>query len=317
MVFTNYKLRIYRKYKTELNGWKIMKTTKELLLIISILLFCGSLMAQETSLQLPTNDNTSSFNVTKNNGTSVFEVDGSGRMTGDGSGLSNVKPLIKTTGGNQLCQITENYGSYKNVRSVSITTPSSGVCFVMASGYCRWESKGWDLYLGSILRNSDPNSSWDAENEFFRYLNLITDYNCEDSSDQYTGFAQHRCFNVGSGTQTFTLWANKYTSSAKVRVDDVNISVIYIPTGGTGSANMSVASTELNDAESISYTREDLEQRKVELQKTLDGVINGRTPGTPLEESKKGTDSRERIKILENEVAEINKKLNLLLEQIE
>lgn len=292
-----------------------MKKLKQFIFVFTFLISFSTLFAQETTLQLPTNDNTGSFNVTKNNGDSVFKVDGSGRMTGDGSGLSNVKPLMNTTGGNQLCQITQNYAHYQNVRSVSIDVASSGKCFVMASGYARWESKGWDLLLASILRNSDPNASWDAENEFFRYLDILTDYNCEDSSDQYTSFAQHRVFNVGAGTQTFTLWANKYTSSAKVRVDDVNISVIFVPTGGTGSANLSIASTELLSNEE--NTLEDLESRKAALQKTLDGTIYGRTPATPLEDQKKEHDSQEKIKALENKVDELNRKVNLLLKQNE
>ena len=142
-------------------------------------------------------------------------------------------PLANHAGGNMMCRITQNYAWYQNIKSVTLTTPGSGVVIVSASGYLRWESKGWDLILASILRNSDPNASWDAENEFFRYLSLSTDYNCTDSSDQYTSFACHRGFNVGAGTQTFVLWANKYTSSAKVRIDDVNMSAIYFPTGGT------------------------------------------------------------------------------------
>lgn len=294
-----------------------MKTLRTSILLASFLITSISLTAQETTIQLPTNDNTSSLNVTKKNGSSVFKVNGAGQMAGDASGLSNVKSIANTTGGNQLCQITKNYAWYQNVRSVTITTPSSGKCFVMASGYVRWESKGWDLLLASILRNSDPNESWDDENEFFRYLNLMTDYNCTDSSDQYVSFAQHRCFNVGSGTQTFTLWANKYTSSAKVRVDDVNISVIFIPTGGVGSASTVIASTELNDNDETAYSFEDLQNRKEALKRTLDGTINGRRGGTPLEDSKKGINSKERINALERKVEDLNNKIEMLLKKVE
>lgn len=290
-----------------------MKHIKSNFFVIILFLFSLNIIAQQTNLKLPTNDNSSSFNVTKNNGSSVFKVDGSGRMTGDGSGLSNVKPLANTTGGNQLCQITKNYAWYQDVRHVTLTTPSSGKCFVMASGYIRWESKGWDLLLSSILRNSDPNSSWNDENEFFKYLNLSTDYNCSDSSDQYVGFAQHRVFNVGSGTQTFTLWANKYSSSAKVRVDDVNISVIFIPTSGTGSANLSITSTTESPEDETPATREELEQRKSALKATLDGTINGRSPDKPLEKEKLGIETQQKIKELEDEVAELKRKMDLIL----
>ena len=272
--------------------------------------------AQETTLQLPTNDNTSSFNVTKNNGSSVLKVDASGRMTGDGSGLSNVKPLANTKGGNQMCQITKNYAWYQNVRQVTLTTPSSGKCFVMASGYIRWESKGWDLLLSSILRNSDPNDSWDAENEWYRYLNISTDYNCSDSSDQYVGFSQHRVFNVGSGTQTFTLWANKYSSSAKVRVDDVNISVIYVPTAGTGSANFSISSTTLPGEDEEPVSMEEFEERRDEIYRTLDGMINGRKPEDPLEDVKRGESADIRVDRMEEEVSALKEELKYLREEL-
>jgi len=189
------------------------------------------------TIQLNTNDNTSSLNITKNNGTSVFKTDGSGKITGDGSGLSNVKPLINYVGGDQRYQITANYGSYNNVRSVTMTAPSSGVCFVMASGYVDWESINWDVLLLGILCNQDPNISWIAEDEWYYYLNILTDYNCADSSDQYTSFAQHRCIPVSAGTHTFYLWANKHSASSKVEVADVNLSVMFFPTGGTGKSS--------------------------------------------------------------------------------
>lgn len=191
----------------------------------------------EKNIQLNTNDATSSVNITKNNGASILKVDGTGRITGDGSGLSNVKPLLNYTGGDQRYQITANYGSYNNVRSVTMTAPSSGVCFVIASGYIDWESTGWDLLLAGILCDQDPNSSWDAEDEWYDYLNIITDYNCPDSSDQYTSFSQHRCIPVSAGTHTFYLWANKHSAAAKTEVADVNISVMFFPTGGTGKSS--------------------------------------------------------------------------------
>jgi len=186
------------------------------------------------TIQLNTQDINSSISIDDSSGTSLFKVYGNGRITGDGSGLSNVKPLINYIGGNQELRINSNYGSYTNVRTVTFTVPASGVCFVIASGVARWESTGWDLLLASILMDENPNSSLTAENNFYYYLCLNTDFNCTDSSDQYSSFCQQRCFNVSAGTHTFTLWANKYSPSARVRVLDVNLSVMYFPTAGTG-----------------------------------------------------------------------------------
>lgn len=191
----------------------------------------------EKNIQLNTNDATSSVNITKNNGTSVLKVDGTGRITGDGSGLSNVKPLLNYTGGDQRYQVTANYGSYNNIRSVTLTAPSDGICFVMASGYVDWESINWDVILLGILMDQDPNTSWIAEDEWYDYLNILTDYNCADSSDQYTSFAQHRSIPVSAGTHTFYLWANKHSAISKVEVADVNLSVMFFPTGGTSKSS--------------------------------------------------------------------------------
>jgi len=253
-------------------------------------------------IRLPTNDNTSSVKIMKNNGTSVFKVNGAGQMAGDGSGLSNIRGLANTVGGNFSYDITCNYGTYNNVRSVTITTPSSGKCFVMASGYIRWESKGWDLLLASILRNSNPNNSWDAENEFYRYLNLLTDYNCSDSSDQYTSFAQHRCFNVGTGTQTFTLWANKYTSSALVRVDDVNLSVLFFPTSGSGPASVPMLKTTQLPEEVQNYD-------------FIEGSVDGHSPPVSDESPPdKTTELKMLINNQDERIKELEKKLELLLQ---
>ncbi|MBN1781672.1 hypothetical protein JW948_11135 [bacterium] len=155
-------------------------------------------------------------------------------LSTDGTGTvwkTHNVPKAATVGGNQDLKITKNYAWYQNIRSVTITTPGPGMVIAIASGTIDWESKGWDLLLASILSNSDPNESWDAENEFYRYLTIVTDYNCPDSSDQFASFTCHRGFNVGAGTQTFTLWANKYSSAALVSVLDVNLSVMYFPTG--------------------------------------------------------------------------------------
>ncbi|QGY42990.1 hypothetical protein GM418_04750 [Maribellus comscasis] len=258
--------------------------------------------AEGTIVNLPTSNENSSFNIVKNNGTSVFKVNGAGQMAGDGSGLSNVRALADYIGGNQRYQITANYGSYNCVRQVTLTVPSSGICFAMASGYVDWESKGWDLLLTSILMDEDPNSSWTAENHWYNYLNIITDYNCTDSSDQYTTYAQHRCFSVGAGEHTFYLWANKYTSSSKTEVGDINLTVLFFPTGGSGPATKSMLkTTQLPDS--------------VQNYSFIEGSVDGNSP--PVSDELPSQDEPSELKILinqqDNRIKELEKKLELLL----
>lgn len=278
-----------------------MRVLTSIQVLLLMILLSGEVIAQETSIQLPTNDNTSGFNVTKSNGTSVFKVDGSGKIAGDGSGLKNVRPVINYIGGNQMFQVTANYGSYNCVRSVTLTAPSNGVCFVMASGYARWESLGWDLLLSGILCDKDPNSSWAAENEWYKYLNILTDYNCADSSDQYTSFSQHRCIPVGAGSHNFYLWANKYTTDSKTRVDDVNLTVIFFPTGGTGTAMFSKQPSDGNKKEMI----------RNRIERSIDGhspppILNIKIPGST------GENLSNKYDALKEENAVLRKRLDQL-----
>ena len=264
-----------------------------------------------TILRLPTSDANSSLKISNSDSTIVFGVDGRGLLNGDGSGLSNVKSLTKTIGGNQRYQITANYGSWNAVRTVSFTAPSSGVCFVMASGYVDWESKGWDVLLSGILCDQNPNSSWSAENEWYSNLNILTDYNCADSSDQYTSFAQHRCISVSEGSHTFYLWANKYTSSSKTEVGDVNLTVLFFPTGGTGSAKLK--STEIEEAEESKEPFDRSRQRNIDgsyASFQVDNEYDIKPPPMDELESQKIINQKleERIKLLEN-------KLELLLQE--
>jgi|GEM_PF-1453735 len=272
---------------------------------------------------LPTNDIASNLKVVNSNGTAVFGVYGNGILQGDGSGLSNVKSMANTAGGNSNTEITMNYGWYQNMKSVTFEAPSAGKCFVMASGYVRWESTGWDVYISSILRNADPNSSWDDENEFYKYLNVATDYNCNDSSDQYASYAQHRAFNVGAGTHTFTLWANKYTSSSKVRMDDLNITVLFFPTAGTGT----LKSTQL-DAENeqqkqnVPFTSIARRPDGSELRKRLDAMIkNEKKPKQATDELIKLRKAVEELKIenntLRKEKIQTDKRINTIEKQVE
>ncbi len=146
--------------------------------------------------------------------------------------LDYYRPIAAYTDGDMMYQVTKNFGYYNNARSVTITVPVGGKFLVEATGYVRWESKGWDLLLGAILSNKegDPNNDWTAENKWYNHLMILTDYNCPDSSDQYTAWATKRGFHVSSGgTYTFTFWCNKYTSSSKTRIDDVHISAVFYP----------------------------------------------------------------------------------------
>jgi len=190
----------------------------------------------EKTIQLNADNSTSHIEITNSSGSSVFKVDGSGKMTGDGSGLSNVKPLA-AYGNKHNHQILSNSWDWDNVKEVTLTVPSSGIAIILVTGTVDWESTGWDLALVGILMDKNPNTSSAAEDEWWDYSTWITDYNLADSSDQYTSFVTSRGINVTAGTHTFYLWASKYSEDAKVELRNVNMSVMYFPTGGTGKSS--------------------------------------------------------------------------------
>jgi len=217
-----------------------------LLLIEPIFLLSANLFSQETTLKLPTNDNTSSFNVTKENGVSLFKVLGNGELSGDGSGLLNVKPLVAYAQGNQSVYFHEglipglNLYEAQIMREVTIHCPGPGIIFAQASGYCDWESKDEDLVRIWFHPHPtvSPTSSWETPD--FHDLRIVSDYQCADSSDQYTSWSITKTYTV-SGAQDYTVkvCADKPFTSSKVLIGDVVLQLIYFPTGGTGSSGSS------------------------------------------------------------------------------
>ena len=234
-------------------------------------------------VKLPTNNNTSCVNITRNNGTSVFKVNGAGQMYGDGSGLINVKAIANYVQGNSYYDITANLNQYNNIKQVSITVPTAGKIIVNAGACVDWESTKWDVVLYSIIgsHEGDPNTSTSAQNIFYDHLGILTDYNCVDPSDQFTSLSHLRGFTVSSGgTYTFILWANKYTSSAKVELTDATISAMYFPEGGAGSAPMLAPLLETGNDSGILRDEEIISNR-------LSGSVDGDSPPPNIEESLK------------------------------
>ena len=204
--------------------------------------------AQETTFQLPTNDNTSGFTVIKNNGSSVMKVDGSGKMIGDGSGLSNVKSVVNYAQGNQSVYFHEgmipglNLYEAQKMREVTINCPGPGIIFASASGYCDWESKDEDLVRIWFYPHPtvSPTSSWETPD--FHNLRIVSDYQCADSSDQYTSWSITKTYTVSSAQNyTVSVCADKPFTSSKVLIGDVVLQLIYFPTSGTGEASASIA----------------------------------------------------------------------------
>lgn len=270
-----------------------------------ILLLSLPIMGQETSLTLPTNDNTSSFNVTKNNGTSIFRVDGSGKMTGDGSGLSNVKPAINYLQGNQSVYFHEgmipglNLYEAQIMREVTISCPGAGVIFAHASGYCDWESKEEDLVRIWFHPHPTitPTNSWETPD--FHNLRILSDYQCADSSDQYTSWSISKVYSVSSAQNyTVKVCADKPFTSSKLLIGDVILTLMFFPTGGTGQANPMIAYSGIS---------EELEPDMNVSSESIDGAPPG------FEEPEQTMSDGDKIIKLEAEVAELKRTLNLLL----
>jgi len=189
-------------------------------------------------IHLNTSDANSSLAVTNSDDNVVFKVDGSGKMTGDGSGLSNVRPIVAYAGGNMDIIIT-SYNAYDPtlVKTVTITVPGPGVIIVQATGYIQWKSTNADYCRMSVISSDIATNTATFGSNYFSYLMLSGDHNLTDSIDEYNNFSYSRTFSVSTaGTYTYNLWADKGYSYCNIQIADVNMQAIYFPTGGTGRA---------------------------------------------------------------------------------
>ncbi len=208
-----------------------------------------------TVLNLPTSDDNSSLKIKNSNGNVVFGVDGRGLMNGDGSGLSNVKPIIGYSGGDYRMQVTSTDPYNPTLlKSVSLIVNGPGTIIVQATGYADWESINCDYYRMSVVPSTIATGTVSFGDNYFNYLMIDTDKGCADSSDQYSPFAYSRCFTVNSpGTYQYNLWADRVFTSSLVEMGDINMQAMYFPTGGTGSvvlkgAELSATKNEEDEA---------------------------------------------------------------------
>jgi hypothetical protein len=280
-----------------------MKAAFLFLFILIVMVFIG--YAQETTLRLPTSDNTSSFNVTKENNTSIFKVDGSGRMTGDGSGLSNVRPAVSYIQGNQSVYFHEgmipglNLYEAQIMREVTINCPGPGIILAQAGGYLDWESADEDLVR--IWFHPHPGVSPDSwETPDFHNLLIVSDYQCADSSDQYTSWSHSKVYTVSSaGSFTVRCCGDKPFTSSKVLVGDVRMQLLFFPTGGTGGISFKIAASDIPE--------------EIKSDPVVTNSIDGSGPLNHKEEPVLNDASR--IIKLENEIEVLKQKINALLEK--
>lgn len=279
---------------------------KHISTISLLVLFFGlPIYGQETTLQLPTSDNTGSFNVTNSNGTSVFKVNGSGQISGDGSGLANTKTAVNYAQGNQLVKFHEgaipglNLYEAQVMREVTINCPGPGVIIAHAGGYLDWESREEDLVRIWFWPHPTVSPTYDWETPDFHNLQIVSDYQCADSSDQYTSWSISKVYTVSvGGNFTVKVCGDKPFTSSKVRIGDVCMYLLYIPTGGTGPAGALVATSGTPEI--------------IEPDITPGNTIDGSQPF--YEQEEKPTNETARITKLENEIDELKQKINLLLE---
>jgi hypothetical protein len=253
-------------------------------------------------LQLPTDDDNSSFKVKNSNGNVVFGVDGRGLMNGDGSGLSNVRPLIAYAGGNSDVIIT-SYNPYDPtlVKYVEITVPGPGVILTQATGYIQWKSKNDDYCRMSIISNDVATNTANFGSNYFSYLMLSGDHNLADSIDEYNNFSYSRVFTVSAaGTYRYNLWADKAYEKCYIQIADANMQLIYFPTGGTGELTLKSASSGIKNSDS------DYDPL---IPRNLDGTV---ITGTTSKEETSYSLSSDKVMILEEKLTQQQEEIDSL-----
>jgi hypothetical protein len=196
--------------------------------------------------------------VKKNNGTDVFKVDGSGQMTGDGRGLSNVRPIVVFSNGDAGVAEVSNFGcaiagvypisqhraflfqegcipglnlyEAQIMKELTINCPGPGTIVAQASGYIQWISDQEDLARIWFFPHPSvsPTSSWETPD--FHNLRIISDCHCSDKSDQYTTWSISRCYTVSSA-QNFTvrICADKPFTESALLISDIDMQLMFFP----------------------------------------------------------------------------------------
>lgn len=259
--------------------------------------------ANLTTLKLATNDNTSKLDITKNNGTSVLKVAGNGAIVGDGSGLSFVKSISNYIQGNQSVYFHEgmipglNLYEAQKMRELTISCPGPGIIIAQASGYCDWESKDEDLVRIWLYPHPtvSPTSSWETPD--FHNLRIVSDYQCADSSDQYTSWSISKTYTVSSAQNyTVSVCADKPFTSSKVLIGDVVLQLMFFPTGGVGPSAKIVSTNDNAGNSNININ-------------TMDGANNA-----PRLETGNTISAEKEIEILTKELSELKERLAKLKE---
>jgi hypothetical protein len=272
-----------------------------------------------TVLQLPTSDDNSSMKVKSSNGDVVFGVDGRGLMNGDGSGLSNVKPLIAYAGGNSDVVIT-SYNPYDPtlVKYVEIDVPGPGIILTQATGYIQWKSTNDDYCRMSIISNDVAINTANFGSNYFNNLGLSGDHNLADSIDEYNNFSHSRVFTVSTaGTYRYNLWADKGYSRCYIQIGDASMQAIYFPTGGTGALTLKSASVSAKE------TKNSDSEYDPTIPRNLDGTVktknsNNKKPDATLNLSASNEILLEkRLAQQQEEIDSLKKTVNQLLKRVE
>lgn len=211
---------------------------------------------EQKNIQLNADNTSSSFGITNSSGSNVFKVDGSGKMTGDGSGLANTRSLIAFAQGNQEVFFEEglipglNANEAQILREVTINCPGPGIVIAQATGYCKWQSENKDL--ARIWFFPQNSYSYDWQTPDYNHLAILDDHGCTSIDDIYSNWGHSKVYII-ENAQAFTvkIAADKFLTDSKFSISDVNMQLIFIPTGGTGQKNNEIPAqdnTKINAA---------------------------------------------------------------------
>lgn len=242
-------------------------STRRFIVLLILFMLPGMLNAhaQSTMVVLPTNDDTSAFEVKNEDGTIVLEAKADGNVTvngtmsaqeievtsdatidgdtaiagnatvdgsvsaatfiGDGSTLSNVRPIVAYVGGNMNIELTT---SDQVVKYVEISVPSAGKIIVNAVCCAEFKSAEKEMYRASITTGTSLDYS---------YLMAGSQLADPDAHDHAESFGAVRGYTVSSpGTYRYNFVANKAYGDISFR--DVSMTATFYPTSGAGASKI-------------------------------------------------------------------------------
>lgn len=193
-------------------------------LIAGFAIFCvaSTVRGQTTSVKLPTNNSSSSFEVQNSSGTPLFEVDGSGQVS--------CAPIISFLDDTSIIDVTSRQIDINTapheLKTIEINVPAAGVVRVHVEGSVRWSGSNSRAYRAAVMPyGTGTNWTPSVYSDFNRHTVTF-----EDTDTLAVPLTVSRNFTVYSGgTYKYSLCMDTLDMDSSFQLRYPRLTAIYYP----------------------------------------------------------------------------------------